>query len=79
MSQEKVNRYKESKKNRKEIMAREKRQRMLSKAAVWVVCGVALGWIGASAYQVYENSKPLETVYVDLTALDDYMAGLDAE
>lgn len=79
MSQEKVERYKEAKKNRKETMAREKRKQLLSKAALTVVCVAILGWIGVSAVQVYENNKPMETIYTDLSALDDYMAGLDAE
>ena len=79
MSQAKVERYKEAKKNRKETIAREKKNKLLSKAALAVVCVALLGWIGVSAVQVYENSKPMETIYTDLTALDDYMAGLDAE
>ena len=79
MSQAKVERYKEEKKNRKETMAREKRNQLLSKAAVAVVCVAVLGWIGVSAVQVYENNKPMETIYTDLSALDDYMAGLHAE
>ena len=79
MSQAKVERYKEEKRNRKETMARDKKNKMLSRAALGVVCVAILGWIGTSAYQVYENSKPMETIYTDLTALDDYMAGLEAD
>lgn len=79
MSQAKVERYKEEKRNRKEIMAREKRKNMASMAVVGVIGVALLGWIGVSAYQVYENNKPMETIYADLTALDEYMAGLDAE
>ena len=79
MSQAKVERYKEEKRNRKETMAHDKRKRMVSTAALAVVGVVLLGWIGTSAYQVYENSKPMETIYTDLTALDDYMAGLEAD
>lgn len=79
MSQAKVERYKEEKRNRKETMARDKRKRMVSRAALAVVCVALVGWIGTSAYQVYENSKPLETIYTDLTALDDYMTSLDAD
>lgn len=79
MSQAKVERYKEEKRNRKAAMAREKRNQLLSKAALAVVCVAILGWIGVSAVQVYENSKPMETIYTDLTALDDYMTGLEAD
>ena len=79
MSQAKVERYKEEKRNRKETMAREKRKQMATMAVVGVVSVALLGWIGTSAYQVYENSKPMETVYVDLSELDNYMTVLDAE
>lgn len=79
MSQAKVERNKEAKKNRKETMAKEKRQRTLNRAIAGVVCVALLGWIGYSGYQVYQNTKPLETVYVDMTELNNYMSSLDAE
>lgn len=79
MSQAKVDRYKEEKKNRKEIMAREKRKQKAGMAAAVLVGVAILGWAGVSGYQIYESKKPLETVYVDLTAIDDYMAGLETE
>lgn len=79
MSQAKVDRYKEAKKNRKETMAKEKKQRTLNIAIASVVCAALLGWIGFSGYQVYQNTKPLETVYVDMTELNNYMNTLDAE
>ena len=79
MSQAKVDKYKEEKKNRKEIMAREKRKQKAGIAAAVLVGAAILGWAGVSAYQIYENSKPLETVYVDLTAIDDYMTSLETE
>ena len=79
MSQAKVERYKEAKKNRKETMAREKRKHTLNVAIAGVICVALLGWIGYSGFQVYENNKPLETVYVDMTELNDYMNSLDAE
>lgn len=79
MSQEKVDRYKEQKKNRKEIMAKEKREKMLRNLAVGLVVVVLLGWVGVSGYNAYQNSQPLDTVYVDLTEMDNYMNSLDAE
>ena len=79
MSQAKVDRYKEQKKNRKEIMAKEKREKMLRNFAVGLVAVAILGWAGVSGYNAYQNSKPLETVYVDLTEMDNYMSNLDAE
>lgn len=79
MSQAKVDRYKEDKKNRKEIMAKEKRANMLRTLAGGAVLVVLLGWIGVSGYNWYQASQPLETIYVDTTAVDDYMSSLDAE
>ena len=79
MSQAKVDRYKEDKKNRKEIMAKEKRQRTLGALAGGILAVVLVGWIGVSGYNMYQANKPLETVYVDMTELDNYMTNLDAE
>lgn len=79
MSQAKVERYKEEKRNRKQIIAREKRQRAAGIAAACVVGAALVGWIGVSGYQAYQNSRPVETIYADLSALDDYMNGLTTE
>lgn len=79
MSQAKVDRYKEEKKNRKEIMAKEKRANKLRALAGGVIAVVLAAWIGVSGYNMYQAKRPLETVYVDTTALDDYMMNLDAE
>ena len=79
MSQAKVDRYKEDKKNRKAIMAKEKRANALRTLAGGAVLVVLLGWIGVSAYNMYQASQPLETIYVDTTAIDEYVNTLDAE
>ena len=79
MSQAKVDRYKEDKKNRKETMAKEKRANALRALAGGAVLVVLLGWIGVSAYGMYQANQPLETIYVDTTAIDEYMGTLDAE
>ena len=44
MSQAKVDRYKEAKKNRKEIVAKEKRQRALTKFVGAIVVVVLVAW-----------------------------------
>ena len=79
MSQEKVDRYKQEKANRKQIMAREKRMHRISVLCGWVLALAIVGWAGYSAYNVYENSKPVETIYANLDSINDYMSSLDAE
>lgn len=79
MSQEKVDRYKEQKKNRKAIQAKKKRNAMISRICAAVVALALVCWIGFSAvdsYQTRQNSKP---VTADITALDDYTYSLGEE
>ena len=76
MSQAKVDRYKEEKKNRKKIMAKEKRMRIAGYVAG---CLVAAGIIGYSGYSAYEANKPMETIYANLDSVTDYMSSLNAE
>lgn len=77
MSQEKVERYKEEKKNRKKIMAQEKRKRVFSALCGWVIALAFVGWIGVSFYDAYQDKKPLETIYTDLSSLNDYFGTLE--
>ena len=48
MSQAKVDRYKEEKKNRKKIMAKEKRMRIAGYVAGCLVAAGIIGWAGYS-------------------------------
>lgn len=72
MSQEKVNRYKEEKANRKELMAKEKRKQKLSKLCAGVVALVLVCWLG---YSVYDTATRPDTsaVEIDASALDEYL------
>ena len=79
MSQEKVDRYKEEKANRKKIIAKEKRMHKIQIAAGWLVAAAIVCWAGFSGYRAYENSRPMETVYVNLYAIETYMNSRDAE
>lgn len=65
MSQEKVNKYKEEKANRKEAIAKQKRQQARNKVIAIVVAAVlAVGAVGAigltirNEYKAYINSLP---------------------
>ena len=79
MSQAKVDRYKEEKKNRKKTIAREKKLHVLRVICAYLVAIVLIGWAGYSAYHVYESKKPMETIYTNLDAINDYMATLDGD
>lgn len=65
MSQEKVQKYKEQKANRKELVAKEKRKKFYTKVITWVVsllvvAGIA-GAIGVTIrneQKAYEASRP---------------------
>lgn len=50
MSQAKVDKYKQDKKNRKKIMAKQKRQRFLGNCAFAVVILAFVGYLGYSVY-----------------------------
>lgn len=80
MSQEKVDRYKEEKRNREKILKKEKRQALLIKIGGAVV-GIALvGWIGFSVYYQATNTTNAsgKTYSVDTAALDNYMNNMSA-
>ena len=88
MSQEKVDRYKEEKKNRAKIMAKEKREWMMVKLGGCVLAVAIVAWIGVSVYYNI-NQKPADettqtveekpTYTVNTGALDDYLEGLSLD
>ena len=83
MSQAKVDRYKEEKRNRAKIIKKEKRQWMATKLGMYLVGLVLVAWVGVSVYNgvttkdASEIEKPTYTV--DTTALDDFRTDLTAE
>lgn len=79
MSQAKVDRYKEEKANRKKIMAQEKRKHIAAMICGWAVAIVIVGWAGYSAYSIYENNKPVETIYANLDSVNEYLDSLSTE
>lgn len=79
MSQEKVDRYKEQKKNRKAIQAQKKRKAMIGKICGGVVVVALVAWLGYSAVDTYQTKQNSGTVTADITALDEYMTSLTAE
>lgn len=79
MSQAKVDRYKEEKANRKQIM---KKQRMMNvvRKCVLTVAGLAIvAWLGLSAYSTIESNKEREIASVNYDAVNTYLDGLAEE
>ena len=74
MSQEKVNRYKEEKANRKEILAKEKRKQAVTKVCAGVIALALVGWIGYSVYDMATS-----TIEMDASALDSYLSSMGTE
>ena len=79
MSQAKVDQYKKEKANRKETMAKEKRQKMIMRICASAVLVVLGAWIGISAVTGIYASRPKDTVYVQTGEIDDYLESLYEE
>lgn len=78
MSQEKVNQYKEEKKNRKENVKKEKRKSTLMKLCAVIVLAAVAGWLVYSAVITVQNADG-PAVTVDGSAVTDYVSGLAEE
>ena len=74
MSQEKVNRYKEEKANRKQILAKEKRHKHMLQFVGIVIALALVCWLG---YSVYDMATRPDTsaLTINTTALDEYSVG----
>jgi hypothetical protein len=81
MSQKKVEQYKEYKKNKEQILKREKRMKKLEYGAIIGLCCLFVGWFGYSVYDsaVHSGSESTETVQateVDMNAYGNYVNSL---
>lgn len=82
MSQAKVDRYKEEKKNRVKLIKKEKRQLAAMKAGVSVVAIAIVAWVGVSVYNGFKPEEPAvekPTYTVNTSALDDFVTDLMTE
>lgn len=84
MSQAKVDRYKEEKRNRAQIIKKQKREWLAVKASLSLVALVMVAWVGFSVYRVMnpaDTTTPVDkpTYTVDTAAIDDFMDTLDLE
>ena len=78
MSQEKVNRYKEEKANRKQILAKEKRHKMYMRIGGGLIALALVCWLGYSVYDMATRPDTSE-VTINTTALDEYLVSLGTE
>ena len=84
MSQAKVDRYKEEKKNRSKIMKKQKMEWMITKIVLAVFAVAIVGWAGVSVYHTVNGSSDsttaeTESYTVNASALDDYLNGLSED
>lgn len=77
MSQAKVDKYKEYKANKKEIMKKEKRHNQMLKMLAGSIGVIMIAWLGFSVYNSYEDFIPKEEVVVDYTAVDTFINALE--
>ncbi len=73
MSQAKVDQYKKEKANRRETVAKEKRNKKIMKFVSGVVVGLVAVWVGVSVANVVKENRPVETIYCNIDALDNYL------
>ncbi len=79
MSQAKVDKYKAEKANRKETVAKERRNRKIAKVCTTIV-GIALvAWIAVSAVFYVIDNRPVNTIYATTAGIDDYLSELYEE
>lgn len=78
MSQEKVNRYKEEKANRKELLAKEKKRQAITKAVAGVIVLALVCWLGYSIYDTATRPDS-STIEMDASALDSYLSSMGTD
>ena len=77
MSQKKVDKYKEEKANRSQIIKKQKRVVRIEIIAMAVVVVGLLGWFAWSYHERDEKIKPPTEYPIESGAIDDYLNGLD--
>lgn len=83
MSQAKVDAKKELKKNRQQLVKKEKIRRAVSITITSLICAAVVFWIGFSAYKridaYIDANTPMEYNDVDITAIEDYLDTLNQQ
>lgn len=76
MSQEKVDKYKKDKANRKKIMRKERAMSIVRKAILTLAALVLVGWLGYSAYDIYDSNQERSVAEVNFDSVTEYLNGL---
>ncbi len=83
MSQAKVDRYKQEKRNVKKIMAKEKRNWIITQIILIAIGIAVILWIGISLFQAFTapstNTANVQSVTytLDSSALEDYLSSIE--
>ena len=83
MSQKKVEAYKEYKKNKAQILKREKRMRKIEYGIIIAICCVFVGWFGFSIYNSATRKSESQTetpvaVELNMDAYENYVHSLQS-
>lgn len=76
MSQEKVDRYKKDKANRKQIMRKQKMMSIVRKAVLSLAALALVGWLGYSAWNIYDSNRVRPVAEVNYDGVSDYLNSL---
>ena len=79
MSQAKVDRYKKEKANRKQIMRKQKMMNFARKAGLSLAALALIGWLGYSAWDMYESGKERVVAEVNYDSVTEYLNNLYAD
>ena len=78
MSQAKVDLKKEQKHNRKKLVQKKKREKLIGGIVGAVVAVALIVWIGFSGYGKYQDYVAANPTAVDLSAITDYLSSQEA-
>ncbi len=82
MSQKKVEAYKEYKKNKAQILKREKLIRRVEYGIIIGVCCVFVGWFGFSVYKSATrkdvSAEAVQATELDMSQYEEYVEGLQS-
>ena len=79
MSQAQVDLYKKEKANRKQIMRKQKMMNFARKAVLSLAALALIGWLGYSAWDMYESGKERVVAEVNYDSVTEYLNNLYAD